>query len=769
MRGNTFSYLHRHAAVSALLLFLFLLLAPPADASILGIVRGLIHDPQHRPVNGVTVRLRAASSAFEQTVTSNESGEFVFENIPIGEYVVDVELAGFRGEEQRLTLGSGRDVRLHFSLAVAATAESVEVRDTPVTVNPSSSTTATLVSREQIAQTPGADGANSLAMITSTVPSAYIVHDQLHIRGGHQVAWLLDGVPVPNTNIASNVGPQFDPKDIDYLEVQRGGYNAEYGDRSYGVFNVVTRSGFERNRQAELTTSYGSFNNTDNQISFGDHSERLAYYGSFSGYRTDLGIETPVTRVVHDQAAGLGGFGSVIFNKGANDQLRFVTSVRGDHYQVPIDAEGDSAFNRDLQNERDAFANFSWIHTVGQGLTLTVSPFYHFNRSHYEGRYVGTFDGDNAVAIPEDDRGSTYFGGTAMLALQRGRHNARVGVQSWGQRDNQLFNVTSSDPETDPFHQRTIVWGSVNSAFIEDQFRITDWLTLNAGLRLTHFQGPRQLDAESGQLIKVNENAADPRIGAALRIPKLNWVARAFYGRYYQAPPLLTVTGGLLEQCAGGEEEGCSFLPLRGERDEQREFGLAIPLKGWTFDVSNFQTGARNFFDHDALGDTNIFFPLTLQHARIRGWEVTGASPRLLNRISWRLAYSHQRAEWNGGITGGLITGDVCEDPLCFLDHDQRDTLTTGANLTLPWHAWADFGASYGSGFVDGEGPQHLPSHSTFDLSFGKSFGENWNLRVTGLNLGNHHYLLDNSNTFGGTHFANPREISVQVKYRFRY
>jgi hypothetical protein len=42
-------------------------------------------------------------------------------------------------------------------------------------------------------------------------------------------------------------------------------------------------------------------------------------------------------------------------------------------------------------------------------------------------------------------------------------------------------------------------------------------------------------------------------------------------------------------------------------------------------------------------------------------------------------------------------------------------------------------------------------------------------VRVTGLNLGNHHYLLDNSNTFGGTHFANPREVSVQVKYRFRY
>jgi hypothetical protein len=738
-------------------------------ASILGSVRGLIHDPQHRPVSGATVSLKAAGSGFEQTAISNDAGEFVFEKIPIGEYIATVQSPGFRSEEQRLTLSSDREVRLHISLKLASAVETVEVTDQPLTVDPSSSSTATLISGADIAATPGADHANSLAMITSSVPSAYVVHDQLHIRGGHQVSWLLDGVPVPNTNIASNVGPQFDPKDIDYLEVQRGGFNAEYGDRTYGVLNVVTRSGFERNRQAELSASYGSFNNTDNEISFGDHSERLAYYGSFSGYRTDLGLETPITDLIHDQAAGLGGFGSIIFNKSPNDQLRLVTSMRGDHYQVPIDPNDPAtADNRDVENERDAFANFSWVHTAGQGLTVTVSPFYHFNRAHYISRFVGTFDGkpEDAVAIPEDDRGSNFFGGTVILAARRGRHNTRVGVQAWGQHDNQLFGVASSDPDVTPLHIRDTAWGSVTSVFLEDQFRVTDWLTINGGVRLTHFQGPRQLDSGSSQFVKVNDNAADPRIGASLRIPKLGWVARGFYGRYYQSPPLLTVRGALLSQCT---DAGCGFLPLHGERDEQREFGLAIPLKGWTFDVSNFRTGARNFFDHDALGNSNIFFPLTLQHARIHGWEVSAVSPRLVNRFSWRLAYSHQHAQWNGIITGGLTTGKSCDEPLCFLDHDQRDTLSTGLNMNLPWKVWADFGAQYGSGFVDGNGPAHLPAHATYDLSLGRSFGESWSVRLTALNLGNHHYLLDNSNTFGGTHFANPREISVQVKYRFRY
>jgi len=229
-----------------------LLLAGTAAATIFGSVRGLIHDPQHRPVNGAVVRLRAANSEFEKTVKSDEQGGFAFVEIPIGEYTIAVEAAGFRGEEQKIAVNSGREVRLHFPLQLAHAVETVEVTDQPMNVSPTSSTSAALISREDIAQTPGADQANSLAMITSNVPGAYVVHDQLHIRGGHQVSWLLDGVPVPNTNIASNVGPQFDPKDIDYMEVNRGSYGAEMGDRTYGVFNIVPRTGFERSRAIAL-------------------------------------------------------------------------------------------------------------------------------------------------------------------------------------------------------------------------------------------------------------------------------------------------------------------------------------------------------------------------------------------------------------------------------------------------------------------------------------------------------------------------------------
>ena len=725
-----------------------LLLAASAGATIFGSIQGLIHDPQHRPVQGAQVTLHAQNSDWSKSLTSNNDGKFYFDAVPIGEYGVTVEVPGFAPQEQKVMLTSSRDARLHFALSVAKTQEVVEVTDVPVTVNTESSSTTSVLSRQQISETPGADQSNSLAMITDYVPGSYLVHDQLHIRGGHQVSWLLDGVPVPNTNIASNVGPQFDPKDIDYLEVQRGGYSAEYGDRTYGVFNVVTRSGFERNRQGELVTSYGSFNNTNDQISFGDHTERFAYYGSLSGYRTDLGLETPSTQVLHDQAAGLGGFASIIFNKTPADQLRLVTSLRGDHYQVPNDPDQQATGIRDVENERDSFVNFSWLHTSGSGILTTISPFYHFNRAHYIG------GPNDTPTIPEDDRGSNYLGEVVSVAVTRGRHNARVGVQVFGARDNQFLSLITADGSNPPAQQRSRLWGNVEAIFLEDQYKPTSWLTLNAGLRLTHFGG------------SITENAADPRMGAAVRIPRLGWVARAFYGRYYQAPPLVTASGPVLDAAA---QQGFGFLPLHGERDEQREFGLTIPLAGWVIDVANFRTGAKNFFDHDALGNSNIFFPLTIDRARIRGWEASVNSPTLAKHAHFHLAYSHQYVEGTGGVTGGLTEFEAPEEGYYFLDHDQRDTLSTGFHFGLPWRVSTDFNANYGSGFLNGDGPAHLPSHTTYDLALGKSFGENWSVRLSGLNLGNHHYLLDSSNTFGGTHYANPREISVQLKYRFHY
>jgi outer membrane receptor protein involved in Fe transport len=716
-------------------------------ASVFGTVRGIVHDPQHRPVADAEVVLRSQTSSWSSSARTDSGGAVQFLSVPIGQYWLQINVPGFKEEQASVTAASDRVQEVHLQLKLASVQQAVEVRATGENVNPSSSTPETAVSRLDIAQTPGADRTNSLSFITNFVPGSYVVHDQLHVRGGHQVTWAIDGVPVPNTNIASNVGPQFDPKDVEYMEVQRGSYLADYGDRTYGVFNVAPRSGFERTRMAELVASYGSFNQTDNQLSFGDHTDRFAYYVSANGNRTDHGLATPTFDNLHNQGAGGGAFTSLTYNARNDDQFRFVGSFRSDFYQVPNDADSQSAGVRDREREQDAFANFTYLHRLNSSTMLSVTPFFHFNRAAFEG---GVLDVPSAT----DNRASTYGGGQISLAYVKSKHNAKIGFYAFGQRDNTLFSLVANDGSDAAIRQREKLNGNLEALFLEDQYRPLRWLTVNAGVRFTRFSG------------ELTETAGSPRIGAAVQLPKVNWVLRASYSRFYQAPPLSTVSGPLLDFAV---DQGVGFLPLRGERDEQHDFGLTIPLQGWALDFDYFRTGARNFFDHDALGNSNMFFPLTIDRVRIRGFESAVKSPRLFNRANIHLAYSHQSVQGQGAVSGGLTDFSPPEEGLFFLDHDQRNTLSTGLRTELPWHSWLAAEVHYGSGFLNGDGPQHLPSYHTVDLSIGKSFGENWSAKLTATNLADARYFVDLSNTFGGSHVADPRIVALQVRYRFHY
>ncbi len=276
----------------------------------------------------------------------------------------------------------------------------------------------------------------------------------------------------------------------------------------------------------------------------------------------------------------------------------------------------------------------------------------------------------------------------------------------------------------------------MESAFAEDQYSVSSWLTVRAGLRYTRFRAG------------LRESAISPRIGASIHVPGMNAVLRASYGHYYQEPPLSTVSGPLLELAL---DQGFGFLPLHGERDRQIEIGIGVPLAGWTVDAAAFRTNARNFFDHDALGNSNIFFPLTIDRVFIRGFETTVQSPPLAGRARVHLAYSHQTIEGEGGVVGGLTDFTPPDEGPFFLDHDQRETLSAGMTSQLPRAFWIGGNLSYGSGFLDGDGPDHLP------------------FKLTAVNVFDKRYLLDQSNTFGGTHYNDARKVSIQVDRRFGY
>ncbi len=743
-------------------------------ASIFGSIQGVVHDTTHHPLPDAVVTLQALGSATRQSIPTAADGGFRFPAVPLGDYILTATHAGFAPESQTFTVEAGSTPVLHLELSVASVQQNATVLASAslAGLNPDSATPTTLVREQDIAQTPGSDRTGSLAMITDYVPGAYITHDMLHMRGGHQVSWLIDGVEIPNTNIASNLGPQIDPKDIEYLATERGSYSADLGDRTYGIFDVVPKSGFDRNSDVELVLTAGSFAQTDDQLSFGSHTRRFADYVSLEGNRSDYGLSTPVGEVLHDASDGFGGFASLLFNQTPRNQLRFVAQLRRDFFQIPYDPDPTSLENqqynssglRDTQHEVDRLAAFTWAHTFSPTTVLQVSPFFHHNSADYQPNAA-----DQPVATASD-RGSNYGGVQSSIGISAVQNMLQAGFYGFGQHDGNYFANNFNDESAANFQLSLSGTGSLEEEWVSDTYRLLPSITVIGGLRATQFQA---------SIAGASENYLASRVGLALQVPRLHWVFRGFYGRFYQPPPLETITGPLATYA---QSQNTGFAPLRGERDEEHQFGVQIPLPGpftgWLIDADTFQTRANNFLDHSNIGESSIYLPVSIDGALIQGWELTLRSPRLPHGGAAHLAYSNQIAQQRGAITGGLVCVPV-SSPECDVapgytpvDHDQRNTLNFGYRSQILLHAWASTNVYYGSGFTNGSPDaqypgSYLPQHTTFDLAVGRPFGEHLSATVQATNVGNRRVLLDNSLTFGGFHQNDPRQIYGELRYRF--
>jgi hypothetical protein len=751
-RENTFTDQRFGAAVLVLLMFL---LPVRGWAAAYGTVSGIVRDESGRPVAGAKVVLESATRVTTERQTDS-TGRFAFPTVAIGDYMLTISQRDFGSVSQPVTVKAG-----YFPFAnivVQPPSDLAEVRVTAVRLPVVASITPiTMVSQQDIANTPGASNVNSLAMITDYVPGAYQAHDMLHMRGGHQTNWLINGVEIPNTNIAENLGPALNPQDVETLGVERGSYLADEGDRTYGIFNVIPKSGFSRENQAELDFTAGNFGQTDDYFSVASHTDDFAYYASIEGNRSDLGLQTPDSQVIHDQTHGYGLFTNLQYNPSGQDAVSFVAQLRQDDYQIPNctaplpdDPQCVGQFG-DVQGEADNFTLLSWAHTFANEAVLTSSLMYHFERADYDGG-AGDYP-----SITTYHHSSQYEGGEENLRMNVGRNHLDVGVFGFAQQDQANFDLAFTGNSSPTLRELESPTGELISAWLQDTFEVMQWLNLSAGLRQSHFQS-------SG----ITENTTDPRFGATIQLPRLDWVLSAFWGKYYQAPPLETLTGPLVGYATASDT---AFLPLHGERDTERQFGVTIPVQGWTIEADYFVTESTNFFDHNPLGESDIYLPITDQGALIEGRELTVRSPAFWPYGQMHLAYSNQTAECFGSITGGLVVpGTACGYPPIGLDHDQRNTASLGYNGNLPLKFFVGSNLSVNSGLSNAFGPPtHLMSYTVLDLTAGRNISRDLSVSITTLNFTNKHLLTDNSLTFGGVHWNNPFQIYAELRYKFYY
>jgi hypothetical protein len=200
-------------------------------------------------------------------------------------------------------------------------------------------------------------------------------------------------------------------------------------------------------------------------------------------------------------------------------------------------------------------------------------------------------------------------------------------------------------------------------------------------------------------------------------------------------------------------------------------------------DVDTFKNRVNNFLDHSNLGESNMYFPIAVDGALIRAWEMTLHSPSLWRFGQFYVTYSNQIAQQRGNIIGGF-TCSIPTDPACdlgpqyiSLDHDQRDTLNTGFTANLPAHTWFATMCTTGRDFERAGWAQtrgrttgrtcRCTRRST--RRSGTRWASDWKLSATVINVTNHRVLQDNSITIGGFHWNDPRMFAVEARYRFKF
>jgi len=260
-----------------------------------GSIRGRVIDPLGGVVAGAKVALLGDGRELKQT-TSDASGEFVFEGVAEGRYVLSVTAAGFEPKTTDQVFVARARVAFEIRLQISPLEQSVIVTAAAASVSEAQTGAPVTVLD---AATIQALGNTDLLESLRAVPGAAIVQTggrggatSLFVRGGNSNfnKVLLDGVP------ANDIGGGYDFADlattgIERVEVLRGSNSVLYGsDALTGVVSLTTRRG--RTRIPELTASVdgGNFTMSHEDVGIGGAVKRFDYFADYSHLQTDNSV-----------------------------------------------------------------------------------------------------------------------------------------------------------------------------------------------------------------------------------------------------------------------------------------------------------------------------------------------------------------------------------------------------------------------------------------------------------------------------------------------
>jgi Carboxypeptidase regulatory-like domain/TonB dependent receptor len=246
----------KSASIVSLALLVFMVSAATAQVIPTGSVDGAVTDTSAAILPGTTVVLTNTNTNETRTASANEQGVFFFNLVPVGNYRLEAELAGFKKFVQTITVELGRKITVDIRLEVGEVREVIEVQTDAPVLETSTASISTSVNNRYVAGLPLA-GRNvlqlavlSAGIVQTANPAPSSLNEisgtsYFSTNGANQRMneFLMDGVP---NNVSDRVAYIPPVDQVQEFNIQTNSFDSEYGHSGGAYINVSTKSGTNR-------------------------------------------------------------------------------------------------------------------------------------------------------------------------------------------------------------------------------------------------------------------------------------------------------------------------------------------------------------------------------------------------------------------------------------------------------------------------------------------------------------------------------------------
>ena len=292
---------------------------------------------------------------YHQSVRSDQSGLYRFNNVPLNSYHLTVAAPGFAKNELDVNVKSPvpmtQDITLQLAGAETTTVEVTATSSTVLDLNPAAHNDVD----QSILNTLPLTGTGLSDVISLSTPG--VVADSngfFHPQGDHaQTSYVVDGQPISDQQSRA-FSTQMPENAFQNVEMITGSANAQYGDKTSLVVEASTQLGLAKSPFGELDANYGSFGTYGEKASLGFGGPKLGEFIVLDADRTGRFLDTPEFAPRHDIGNDGTIFDRIDFQPDQHDSFHLDLFGARNWFQIP------NTYDQPNQDQRQKVVQFQY-------------------------------------------------------------------------------------------------------------------------------------------------------------------------------------------------------------------------------------------------------------------------------------------------------------------------------------------------------------------------------------------------------------------------